>query len=61
MTSYSIIEIDDGFEIIEVLAGQSAEDAAIAAGGVLVDPGPYDHYDDAIDALSQLEIMDDER
>ena len=59
MNSFAIIEIDDGFEIVEVLSGQSPEDAAVAEGGVLIDPGPYLKYDDAIDALNQLELLDD--
>ncbi len=59
MPSFAIIEIDDGFEVIEVYSGQSPEDAAAAAGGELADPGPYSTYDEAIDALDQLEIFDE--
>jgi hypothetical protein len=59
MPSFAIIEVDDGFEVIEVLPGQSAEDAAAAEGGVLVDPGPYSSYENANDALDQLEIFDE--
>jgi len=56
---FAIIELDDGFEVVEVLAGQSLEDAAVAAGGELVDPGPYRTYEEATDALDQLDILDE--
>ena len=44
--------------IIEVLPGQTPEDAALSAGGQLVDAGPYDSYDEANDALDQLEELE---
>jgi hypothetical protein len=59
MASFAIIELDDGFEVVEVLLGQSPSDAAAAEGGVLVDPGPYLSYEEASDALDQLEISDE--
>lgn len=59
MASFAIIELDDGFEVIEVLPGQTPPDAAAAEGGVLVDLGPYFSYEEANDALDQLEISDD--
>lgn len=62
MISFAIIEIADGLTIIEVLPGQAPEDAAVAEGGVLVDPGPYYNYEHASDALDQLEVdMQEER
>jgi len=60
MNSFAIMEIADGLTIVEVMPGQSAEDAALAGGGVLVDPGPYDSYEEATDALDQLEEGDEE-
>lgn len=61
MTAFAIIELDDGFEVVEVLTGQSPEDVVAAAeGGKLVDPGPYFSYDDANDALDQLEAFDEQ-
>lgn len=59
MSTFAVIEIEDGFEIVEVLPGQSPIDAARAAGGSLVDPGPYENYEDAMDALDELEIFDE--
>ena len=60
MSFYAIAEVDDGFTVIEVVDGQSAEDAALHATGQLVDPGPYDSYQDAFDALDQIDVLDDE-
>ena len=59
MPSFAIIELDDGFEVLEVLSGQSPEDGAAAEGGQLVDPGPYDSDEQANDALDALEISDE--
>lgn len=59
MPYFAIIELDDGFEVIEVLAGQSPEGAAVSEGGTLVDPGPYYSYEDANDAMDQLEVSDE--
>lgn len=61
MVSFAIIEIADGLTIVEVMPGQSPNDAALAAGGALVDPGPYDNYEQANDALDLLEVEDEER
>lgn len=58
MSSFAIIEIDERFEVIEVLAGQSPENAAVAEGGQLIDPGPYHSYKEAHDALIQLRLSD---
>jgi hypothetical protein len=59
MTSFAIIEVDDGFEVVEVLKGQSPEDAALAEGGRLIDPGPFHKYEDANDAIDKLEAADE--
>lgn len=60
MVYFAIIEVDDGFTIIEVKDEQSAEEIALRDGGILVDPGPYSSYEEACDALDQLEVEDDE-
>jgi hypothetical protein len=55
MTVYSIIETENGWSII---TRQETEDPAAAAErhrGVLIDPGPYQDYDDAREALIALE------
>jgi len=59
MAFYTVIETDDGLTIKRVADGQTPEDAAITEGGVLVDAGPYDTYEDARDALDLL-VGDDE-
>jgi hypothetical protein len=47
--------------IVQVAAGQSPEDAALSEGGTLVDPGPYDSYEEANDALDQFEELEDDQ
>jgi len=62
MVTYAIVELDDGLTVTTVQPGQSPEDAAAASCGVLVDSGPYATYEDACDALAELETAnDDER
>ncbi len=60
MVYFAIIEVDDGFTIIEVKDDQSVEEIAVREGGILVDSGPYSSYEEACDALDQLEVEDDE-
>ena len=60
MVSFAIIEVDDGFMIVQVASGQSPEDAALSEGGTLVDPGPFDSFEDANDELDRLEELDDQ-
>jgi hypothetical protein len=60
MTQFAIIEVDDGLTIVELQPGQSAEEVAVREGGVLVDAGPYSSYDDAYDALIELEGEDED-
>ena len=54
-TTFAIIELDDGLSIAEVLSSQSPEEAAVNAHGTLVDPGPYATYEEANDAMCELE------
>ncbi|HVT28235.1 MAG TPA: hypothetical protein VHE81_09505 [Lacipirellulaceae bacterium] len=60
MVDFVIIELPDGLTVVELQAGQSPEDAAASQGGVLVDAGPYRSYDDAWDALLDLQYEDEE-
>jgi hypothetical protein len=60
MVQFAIIELDDGLTIIELQPGQTPEDAAASQGGVLVDPGPYPTYEEADDALRDLQDEDGE-
>ena len=61
MANFAIIEVEDGLMVVAVEPDKSPEDAAIENQGVLVDPGPYATYDEACDALSNLELEDEER
>ena len=55
MINFAIIELDDGLTVVGLQTGQTADDIAWREGGVLVDAGPYPTYEDACDALAELE------
>jgi hypothetical protein len=55
MITFAVIETDDGLTVVQVLPGQTPEDAAISEGGILADPGPYHTHEEALEALDQLE------
>lgn len=55
MTSYCIVELDDGLTIVEQADAADPEDTALRAGGTLVDPGPYRNPEEAYEALVALE------
>ena len=59
MISFAIVELEDGLTVATVQPGQSAEDAAAESHGILVDPGPYATYEEACEALSELESADE--
>ncbi|MCA9119119.1 MAG: hypothetical protein H6822_23140 [Planctomycetaceae bacterium] len=60
MVSFAIVELDDGLTVATINPGQSPEDAAVAIHGVLIDAGPYATYEDACDALDELNCEDDD-
>ena len=60
MVYFVIAEVDDGLTIVSFNEGESAEDAAVKQGGVLVDSGPYSSYEEAADALDELEANADD-
>jgi hypothetical protein len=60
MTDFAIIELEDGLTVVELPRGQNPEDVALSQGGTLIDPGPYRSYDDACDALSDLQYEDEQ-
>lgn len=61
MTRYCIIETDDGLTVVDHPDGMTAEQTAHHRGGVVIDPGPFDSYEEACDALTSLqEELDDE-
>jgi len=57
---FAIIELPDGLTIAEVRPGQQPEDVALSQGGVLIDPGPFTTYEQALDALEELELEGEE-
>jgi hypothetical protein len=61
MADFAIIELEDGLAVVELPRGQSPEDVALRQGGTLIDPGPYPSYDDACDALIDLQYEDEEQ
>jgi hypothetical protein len=60
MAEFAIIELEEGLTVVELPLGQTPEDVALRNGGTLVDPGPYSSYDDAYDALLELQYEDEE-
>ena len=52
---YFIIETEDGWTIAEMPANSTAEEVAGQLGATVIDPGPYDSYEDASDALVSLQ------
>jgi hypothetical protein len=55
MAMYCIIETEDGWTIAEHPPAGTAEEAAHRLGGTVIDPGPYDSYEDACEALEALQ------
>jgi hypothetical protein len=60
MTTFAIIETDEGMRVVELSPGQSAEDAAIVHGGNLIDSGPYVSYEEAYDAMFDMDMEDED-
>jgi len=60
MVQFAIIELADGLMVVELLPGQTPDDAAASQGGVLIDPGPYPSYEVANDTLIELQSEDEE-
>jgi hypothetical protein len=55
MTKYIIVEVDEGLTIAQVAENLTPIEAAESCGGQLIDPGPYESYEDAYDAMMALE------
>jgi len=60
MSLFEIIETDAGLTVAELEPGMTPEATAEKQGGVLVDPGPYADYDEAIDAIIALQSYEEE-
>lgn len=52
---YVILENDDGLTVVEQFPNQRLEDVAFEHGGVIVDDLSYRSYDDAYDALLNVQ------
>jgi hypothetical protein len=52
---YCIVETENGWTIAEMPGECTAEEAAGQLGGAVIDPGPYDTFEEASDALVSLE------
>ena len=52
---YCIIETEDGWTIAELPINRTAEEVAAEFGAAVIDPGPYDSYEEASDALVSLQ------
>ena len=54
MPQFIVIENEDGLLVDQIGPSETAEQVALAKGGVVVDPRPYASYDDAYDAMQQI-------
>lgn len=61
MTRFAVIETDSGLAVMRVPPHATVEDAAAQQGGSIVDPGPFDSYDEAYDAMLAIPDEDDEQ
>lgn len=52
---FAIIEVDDGLAVTELGPQEEPEAAAAIQGGVVIDPGPYQSYEEAYQAMLALE------
>ncbi|MEL7499983.1 MAG: hypothetical protein AAFN77_20435 [Planctomycetota bacterium] len=55
MNLFAIAELEDGYTIISCQENEAPADAAAREGGILVDVGPFESYESAVDALDELE------
>lgn len=60
MAQYIIVELEDGLTVVELQSEQAPEDAAAAAGGSIVNLGPYASFEEADDALIELQAEAEE-
>ncbi len=60
MHQFEIIETDEGVVVAEIEPNRTAEETASRQNAVVVDPGPYDTYEEAYDAMLALKLDDEE-
>ena len=52
---FAIIEVEDGLTVTELASHENPEAAAKLRGGIVIDPGPYEDYEEAYQAMLALE------
>ena len=52
---YFIVETDAGWTVAEFPTDRSATEVAAESGAAVIDPGPYESYEEASDALISLQ------
>lgn len=60
MPQFAIIETEDGMTVAAIPPALSAEDVARQRAAVVIDPGPYQTYEEAYDALLAFRDADDD-
>jgi len=55
MSQYAIIEVDAGLTVVEFPPDGLPEEEALRRGGLVIDPGPFESYDQACDAMFSYE------
>ena len=61
MTRFAVIETDSGIAVAAIPTGATVEDVAAQQGGVVIDPGPFESYEDAYDAMLAIPDEEEER
>ena len=60
MSRFVIVDTDDGFEIVDVNDGGNPIDAAYEHRGFIADDVFYASYDEAYDAMCQMQEVEEE-
>jgi hypothetical protein len=60
MTQYEIVETYEGLEVAEIPTGMTPGEAARRCRGSVIDPGPYESFDEAYDVMMSLKLGEDE-
>ena len=58
--SFIIVEVEDGFIVVELPQGAIPAGAAAEVGGMIADEGPFATFEEATDAIADLEETADE-
>jgi hypothetical protein len=54
MPCFAIIEVEEGLTVAEVPPHSTAEETAALRGARVVDPGPYETYEDVYDSMMAI-------